>query len=112
MPEGYDIAQVCPNGHVANSSSVNFPQANKAHCDRGGEKTITACPGCQQSIRGAYWGSGSLLKKYVPPAYCIGCGRPFPWTERQLQAAYELFADEVTPEEAKDFEDNLQNVVK
>src|SRR5689334_20941252 len=111
MHEGYDVAQVCPNGHVANDSVRNFPQANKAFCDKCGEKTMTDCPACQQAIRGSYWGSVGI-NRYHPPAYCIHCGGPFPWTERKIQAAIELFADEVTPEEVAGFEKDVRAVTQ
>ncbi len=45
-PEGYDIAQVCPYGHVANATTIWKPEDNKVHCAECGEKTMTACPKC------------------------------------------------------------------
>jgi hypothetical protein len=54
------------------------------------------------------------MEEYTPPAYCVGCGKPFPWTKRQIQAALELFADElsVSAEEAKEFEKNLHTIAQ
>jgi hypothetical protein len=37
----YDIAQICPNGHVANSSTVHKPELNQEHCAKcGGTSTV------------------------------------------------------------------------
>ena len=35
------------------------------------------------------------------PAYCRGCGKPYPWTERAIQATIELLAedDNITADE-------------
>ena len=40
--EGFDVAQVCPNGHVTNSSFHNEPQFNVDYCTKCGEKTIVS----------------------------------------------------------------------
>jgi hypothetical protein len=89
--EGYDIAQICPNGHVANSSVRLFPQFNQSHCDKCGEKTSTECPKCKTPIRGGYHAPGVLLiSEYTAPAFCQHCGCAFPWTERTIQSAIEL----------------------
>jgi hypothetical protein len=114
MREGYDVAQICANGHVANSTTINFPRANKDYCDKCGEKTMSSCPGCQQPIRGAYWGAGVGFREWRPPAYCIHCGKAFPWTERQMQAAIDLFIDETTvsEEEKREFAQNIQAVAQ
>ncbi|MGO9245239.1 MAG: DUF2321 domain-containing protein [Verrucomicrobiia bacterium] len=77
MNEGYDVGQVCLNGHSANSSSASMPQFNQDHCERCGERTITACLHCQTSIRGRYHFRNVLgALKYDPPAYCYKCGKP------------------------------------
>lgn len=87
--EGYDVAQVCLNGHPANSTFRRMPQFNKKFCDECGAETITNCPRCQEPIRGLYWGSMSL-NPYVPPKFCHNCGAPYPWTEKRLAAARDL----------------------
>lgn len=88
MREGYDVAQICLNGHVANSYTVNRPQFSKKFCDKCGAETIASCLQCNSPIRGGYWGGG--LSGYTVPAFCINCGQPFPWTQAKLQAAHEL----------------------
>ena len=89
MRDGYDVAQVCLNGHEANASSTGLPEFNKAFCSKCGEKTIAACPGCTAPIRGYYW--GSMSAGYTVPQHCHQCGTPYPWTARRKEAALELF---------------------
>ena len=41
MDDGYyDVAQICENGHVANSMGHNYPNSNQDHCDKCGAPTI------------------------------------------------------------------------
>ena len=92
----YDIAQICENGHVANSMAREFPASNQDHCDKCGTPTIMVCPSCQTPIRGSYHIPGALRGRgfnYNAPAFCSECGEPFPWTATALRAAMEL-ADE------------------
>ncbi|MBK7867373.1 MAG: DUF2321 domain-containing protein [Ignavibacteriales bacterium] len=49
--EGYDVAQICLNGHCTNSSFKSFPEFNQDYCDKCGEQTITLCPACKSPIR-------------------------------------------------------------
>lgn len=86
--EGYDVAQICQNGHVVNSSFVDYPQHNQNFCEQCGSATIIKCPDCNTPIRGYYRGSMSL--NYIVPSFCINCGQPYPWTKSKLQAAHEL----------------------
>lgn len=91
MREGFDIAQVCPNGHVINSMSVSHPNSNQDHCEHCGERTIAACAGCSSPIRGYYHSPGVIgFFEYAPPGYCHKCGSAFPWTERRLKAAQDV----------------------
>jgi len=53
--------------------------------------TIAACRHCRASIRGVYHVSGSSVVETMPVlAYCLHCGRAYPWTDRRVQAAKEL----------------------
>jgi hypothetical protein len=109
----YDVAQICPNGHVANSSSVRFPQFNQVHCEKCGEKTITSCPHCQASIRGRYIESMSA-EELTPPAFCQNCGSAFPWTERAMQSAIELATEsgDLNPEEQQQFTESIHEIAR
>lgn len=92
----YDLAQICLNGHVVNSTARLLPQHNEDRCSQCGTKTITKCPSCSSDIRGEY-----IHPDYPPtnfdfkaPSYCIACGEPYPWTSERIQAAIKL-ADEL-----------------
>jgi hypothetical protein len=102
MSAKYDSAQVCLNGHVITAYySTGIPEDRQDFCHRCGAQTILQCPGCDTAIRGAHIGDALAMASYGgPPAYCRACGKPFPWTERRLQAARELAeqADELDTE--------------
>jgi hypothetical protein len=104
----YDVAQICLNGHVVNERFKSEPQHNQDYCARCGKRTITACLKCEKTIPGAYTGMRGFV---TAPAHCTGCGTELPWTEQRIQAAFELFADEVAEAaERKAFEENLRQV--
>jgi hypothetical protein len=69
------------------------PEQTPPFCTKCGAMNISACQHCQTAITKQYPG--------VVPAYCGGCGRPFPWTETALAAAKEYTDDleELSPEE-------------
>ena len=111
----HDVAQVCPNGHVANDSSQRHPEFNKEYCDRCGEKTITTCPECNSPIQGDYHAEGviSIGGEFDPPAFCQHCGHAFPWTERKQQAAIELFIeDNQSEEDQQQFRESVDQITK
>ena len=105
----HEVAQICPNGHIANSAMLLVPQHNKEYCEKCGEKTLAACPKCGGTIRGA-----GGIGRYDRPAHCRDCGAAYPWTERAMQAAIELFLDETGAqgEEAKAFEQSVHDVTR
>ena len=91
----YDLAQICENGHVANSSARDYPVSNQDHCDKCGSRTITTCPACETEIRGMHHVPGVIsFGEYTAPGFCHNCGEPFPWTTAVLCAAEDL-ADEL-----------------
>jgi hypothetical protein len=111
----YDIAQICPNGHVANSMSSKSPEHNREFCERCGEKTITVCPACKNSIRGYCCVPGFIdVSTYKPAAYCDKCGKAFPWTERAIEAAISMVAesDELNETEQKQFASSVGEVTR
>lgn len=85
--ERYDVAQICGNGHVANSFTKQSPQFNQTFCQTCGAATMTTCPGCQAPIRGGYGGD---WRQCEAPKFCINCGEPFPWTSLRIRAANDL----------------------
>jgi hypothetical protein len=101
MPDYYDAAQICLNGHVATASAVRYPEHRKKFCDRCGEPTIMACSKCRAEIRGRFHVEGFVggYDDYQRPAFCHECGSAFPWTERTKSAAIGLFIEESQDEE-------------
>ena len=114
MTEGYDIAQICLNGHVANSTSRNLPQFNQKFCEKCGVATIMNCPECNAAIRGSYWGAGMGIDNYTAPSFCISCGQAFPWTKSKLQVAHELAQelDGIDEEERAILQKSIDDLVK
>lgn len=94
MP-GYHQRQTCPNGHVT-SNYVGTPHGNahmQTFCDECGAQTIVNCPSCRSPQRGSIRDVLSAGKP-VPDAYCWNCGKPYPWTELQTEAALEMIQEE------------------
>jgi hypothetical protein len=114
---GYDVAQVCPNGHVANAMTRQEPERSKDFCERCGEKTITCCPNeaCNAAIRGGHVDSLGVVGSYhSPPAFCRACGSPFPWTERATQAAIELATESgsLDDSEQQQFRESVEMAIR
>ena len=111
----YDVAQICENGHVANSMARDYPDINQDHCDKCGAPTIMACPSCQTEIRGFYHVPGFIgFTNYDAPAFCYKCGKPFPWTDARLRAAEDL-ADELaglTSDERESLKKSLHHLIR
>lgn len=111
-PVGYDIAQVCQNGHVITNFAETRPQHMKNFCNTCGAATIRACPKCAKHIQGHYHGGAPHSGKPAP-AFCHGCGSPYPWTERRINAAKQLADEEAgfSPEETEQFAKSLESIV-
>jgi hypothetical protein len=42
------------------------------------------CPSCHVRIRGEFYQTGVRdFSDYTPPAFCDGCGSPYPWATRE-----------------------------
>lgn len=109
---GYDTAQVCPNGHMANSSFIDLPEFNKDYCDRCGEKTFTTCRICEKPIQGNHRGTLGFCEE--PPSHCKYCGNAFPWTTRKIEAAIELATEDggLSHEDAERFKESVNDIVR
>jgi hypothetical protein len=114
MAGSFDTAQICLNGHVTNASSKTFPDANADFCRDCGQPTISACPKCSGAIRGNYNVPGVIVaSRYRRPAFCSGCGEPYPWTSRALDAARDLAKDaDLSPGEMVQFETSLEAITQ
>ncbi|MHB8869585.1 MAG: DUF2321 domain-containing protein [Thermoleophilia bacterium] len=90
LEDEYDVAQVCLNGHAITSMALEYPQFKADFCDQCGVRTIMSCPSCDCPIRGDYHGGVIGFNPFIPPPFCIACGRPFPWTAKKMEVAKEL----------------------
>jgi len=113
---GYDVAQICLNGHVINDRSASQPEHNSPHCDKCGAETITQCPKCKTDIRGYYHVPNvvSLTGPDPAPAFCPKCGTAHPWTESRLIAAREYVRelDRLTDNEKGVLSRSLDDLVR
>lgn len=117
----YDVSQVCLNGHIRNDTIHLHSEANEEYCVQCGEKTITQCPGCSSDIRGAMLIQGSRGRRpqaceslTVAPAYCLKCGKPYPWTESKILTAIQIFAEfgKLDEEEKKTIKQDITNIAR
>ena len=113
--QGYDTAQVCLNGHVITDCAVGSPHLRQSFCEDCGERTIMTCPACDSPIRGYYHSPDvGVLATFPAPNFCQGCGDPFPWTSRTLDAVAQLARDDgsLTDDESVQFEAALRDIVR
>lgn len=98
--EGYDVMQVCLNGHSITSSAVRYPDFRQDFCSSCGSRTLMACEACETPIRGRYH-SGALSIREIPvPKYCHGCGAPYPWQLAAIENLKDLLeAGDVAPKD-------------
>jgi hypothetical protein len=84
----WDTAQVCLNGHIVNRQSESHPEANTKHCKVCGAETLMKCKHCNTAIHGyKHIPRGSHIDDSPPPKFCHECGKPYPWTISQRDAA-------------------------
>lgn len=108
----YDVAQICPNGHVINPQALAHPEVNKQFCDQCGEQTLTACESCQKPIQGLHYTRG-FNYRYYTPRFCHNCGSMFPWTKLRLEAARDLIEElRLSEEEKITMQQSLEHMVK
>jgi len=109
----YDVMQVCLNGHKITGILKLAPEFGKKHCSECGAATITKCPKCETDIRGTYRVGFSTSDVKVP-AFCHGCGEPYPWTAARLKAAQELAdeSEELSEEEKQMLKASLDDLVR
>lgn len=112
--EGYDTAQICENGHPITRHAESRPEFAEDHCSKCGAKTITACQHCEQKIRGHLHGTMPSAHEQPIAKFCHKCGRPYPWTEKGINAARELIgeAENLSAEERKKLSGSLDDIVR
>ena len=96
--------------------AARFPQHREDLCGKCGAPTIMACEHCDAAIRGYYHVAGVLggSVDIDRPAFCHGCGKPYPWTETALEAARAM-ADELdllNPDECEALRSSLDDLVR
>jgi len=109
-----DNALICLDGHVINDSMRDQPQLNKKHCPQDGKPTISECPECHQPIAGEIHYSNVFgAHDFKLPAFCIECGKPYPWTTAKQNAAKELIEElELSVEDQKTLEVSIDQIGK
>jgi hypothetical protein len=92
----YGNVLICMNGHLV-TAKYNNDKIPEKYCAICGDEIINKCLECSTYIKGiprlesvidppySYFGN-----PYVRQSYCTNCGKPFPWTKRGEEAAYEL----------------------
>lgn len=116
MREGYDVAEVCLNGHVITEMAASYPAHRKPFCPDCGAATVTACPSCQAAIQGYYHVPGVFggFREKKAPAFCHNCGDPYPWTSVRIEAAKEmaLEAEDLDEDERKLLAASIDDIVR
>jgi len=112
LGKGYDVAQICVNGHVINSSSESYPQYNKNFCDQCGAETITKCRHCGREIKGYYY--SFVSPPFLRLSFCDNCGKPYPWIESRILAAQELAkkTEGLSSEEKDILKNSIDDIVR
>ncbi|TET45513.1 DUF2321 domain-containing protein [candidate division TA06 bacterium] len=108
----FDVAQICENGHVVNGFTKTSPERSKDFCDKCGAAAITTCPLCGGEIRGGLITSYTTTRR--APAFCIYCGKPYPWTQARIEAAHQLAGelDGISDEEKEKLTKSIDEIVK
>lgn len=92
--ELYDVAQICPHGHVVNDSVKSFSDRSHQVCEKCGEKAISSCPICNRPIRGHFYTSETFVgSEYRPPSFCYHCNSLFPWAQEKMDSAEKIFCE-------------------
>ena len=121
----YDLAQICLNGHIINSSAQTALLHNKDFCPKCGSPTITNCLNCQQPIdgdfyvrRGSNWVTGKMhlikIRDFILPLFCPKCGVLFPWTEKKIEVSKEIVSEctDLNQEEKELFAKSINDIIK
>ena len=130
MDEKADTSSVCLNGHMINNRTHTLPELNKKFCSSCGEPTTSSCPNCKTDILGAIpkvrqinviSETGSKPEtEFIwpdepkkPTAYCHNCGKPYPWTERKIQATVEMIdlLEDIPAEEKTNLKADIPDIM-
>jgi hypothetical protein len=111
---GYDVRQVCRNGHQVTDAAMSEPEHRQDYCSKCGAATIMECEKCKTPIRGFYRGSGVVsISNTEVPKYCIGCGEPYPWQTEALENLEGIIQESgLSAEEVAEAKSTLPDVVR
>ena len=117
MHDGYDVAQVCLNGHVINWQFNGSPRLNAKYCADCGEKTVTNCQECNEEIRGELINTSGFgfATGYTPPPpnYCDECGEPYPWMQSKIESLQEWLGSSSLDEDVKTaLSDGIAHIIR
>ena len=109
---GYDIMQVCLNGHQITTMAVSNPEFRREFCKDCGAKVIAGCANCSKPMRG--YNHGSMVVRSPPvPKYCEDCGTAFPWQEAAIENLTEILRDDgLDDQQMAAFEAALPDVIR
>ncbi|QUI24899.1 DUF2321 domain-containing protein [Vallitalea pronyensis] len=111
------FAQICMNGHLITSTYRSISSSHRKYCSKCGALTIVQCPDCNTYIPGDYksdWGTLELSDPMTSvPAYCHGCGNPYPWTKSALESATLMINDDenLNESEKQEFCESLPDLL-
>ncbi len=112
---GYDVAQICKNGHLITAYLLTKRELFKKFCPICGEQTINSCGFCKFPIQGINHFHDSTLfdEDFIIPKYCYNCGKAYPWTELQIRAAKKIIdqLDELQLSEREEFKTAIDDIV-
>ena len=114
FPKGYQVAQVCINGHVVTDTIKSLDDVKGEFCETCGKRTITACQKCKEFIKGQFYNPDFVfIGTLDPPSFCFSCGNPFPWTESKIRALKELidFENNLNEDEKKTMKENIDDII-
>jgi hypothetical protein len=99
--QGYDIMQVCMNGHQITTGAHSHPQHRQPFCSECGAETITQCPECNTDIRGFYH-ARNVIGAIDPPVpnNCHNCGAAYPWRQTAIAEAIEVLQMDLDEQDA------------
>jgi hypothetical protein len=107
--------EICLNGHYTNNGAVSWgADPLNRYCQTCGAAVITKCVHCFEPVAGASYIEEVGDMFFALPAYCYGCGKAYPWTERMVRAARQL-ADEqdaLTPEERELLKESIGEITQ
>jgi hypothetical protein len=84
--------RACLKGHIIDNQVIWPDQPAQEWCHVCGSAVTGECPECKGPLRGAS-NYKPLPVNPKPDAYCLHCGKAFPWTQMTLAAAREYTDD-------------------